>query len=314
MKTTFITTVFNEESTIIDFLRSIANQSEKPNEIVIVDGFSKDKTFQKIEEFKKKHKSLKIKLLKKRGNIAVGRNYAINNSKNSIILVSDAGCILDRDWIKNISKVFNDKGVDVASGFYKPLTKSTFEKCLATYTCVMPDKLDEKNYLPSSRSVGFRKSVWKSIGRYPEWLDTCEDLYFARELKKRGFKFKFVKDAIVLWPQRNNINEAFWQFFRYAIGDGRARYIRTNTPFLFARYVAGIILVLISVYFNHSIYVLVVLLLIGYIIWSIVKNYHYIHHLKAIIYLPLLQFVSDIAVIFGMSIGFAKSFAIKRKN
>jgi len=52
LRTTLICTVLNEEKTIGKFLDSIASQSKFPNEIIIVDGGSEDKTVQKISEFK----------------------------------------------------------------------------------------------------------------------------------------------------------------------------------------------------------------------------------------------------------------------
>jgi len=316
-KISLITTVFNEETEIGRFIESILNQSTVPEEIVIVDGRSTDKTVDRINDYrlKIKEKGIKFKLISRKGNIATGRNEAIKNAKNNTILVSDVGCILHRDWVKNISAPFEDKKVDVVAGFYEPKANSVFEKCLATYTSVMPGKIDPENFLPSSRSVAFRKSAWKKVSRYPEWLDTCEDLFFARELKRNGFKFKFQKNALVFWPQRKNLNEAFKQFYNYAKGDGTARYIRPNTPFLFLRYVLGLVLLFIGfITQSTTSYAVIILLLVGYTLWSINKNYKYVKDPLAFIYLPTLQFMSDLAVISGMSIGFSKSFSVKKSN
>ena len=79
MKTTFITTVFNEGNSLKEFLSSIKFQSLKPDEIIIVDGGSTDKTPEILNEFKNKNKKLNIRIIQKTGNIAVGRNEAIRN-------------------------------------------------------------------------------------------------------------------------------------------------------------------------------------------------------------------------------------------
>jgi len=50
-KASFITTVLNEENTIESLLGSLINQTKKPDEIIIVDGGSSDKTIRKIENF-----------------------------------------------------------------------------------------------------------------------------------------------------------------------------------------------------------------------------------------------------------------------
>ncbi|MGE5041821.1 MAG: glycosyltransferase, partial [Candidatus Levyibacteriota bacterium] len=217
MKITFITTVKNEEETIQGFLESLKNQSRKPDEIIVVDGGSTDDTVQNLK-VKSQKLNLKVKILKKSGNRSVGRNEAVKNSSHEIIVCADAGCILDRNWLEKITKPFEDKDIDVVAGFYKPLTNSVFEKCLSTYTCVMPDKLDKKNFLPSSRSIAFTKTAWRKAGGYPEELDTCEDLVFDKRLKKSGALFTTRADAIVYWPQRKNLIEAAKQFYSYAVG------------------------------------------------------------------------------------------------
>lgn len=244
LKTSLICTVLNEEKTITQFLESINSQSKLADEVIIIDGGSRDGTVSKINGFKSK-KKLNLKVFIKKGNRSVGRNFAIKKSSFGIILSSDAGCVLDRDWVKNIAAAFINKNIDVASGYYKPVTRNIFEKCLSTYTCVMPNRIEKENFLPSSRSVAFRKSAWKKVDGYPEDLDTCEDLVFDKRLKDLNLKFVFTKNAIVYWTQRKNIFQAFKQFFSYAVGDGYANYFRSQTPFLFLRYLFAIYLVVL---------------------------------------------------------------------
>lgn len=298
MKTTFITTVLNEEISIEELILSLQKQSIKPNEIIIVDAGSKDKTRDIIKKYKK------IKLFTKKGNRSVGRNFAIKKAKNNIIIVSDAGCILDKNFIRNITKPFLNRNFDVVSGFYYPVTNNIFEKCLSTYTCTMVDKIDELNFLPSSRSIAFRKNAWEEIGGYPEFLDTCEDLIFAIDLKKNHARFKFRKNAFVHWRQQKDIFTAWIQFFTYAKGDGKAFYIRPQTPFLFFRY---FLIFILSGFFivnrSSALLVLILFIVFSYIQWSIFKNYKYVKKLQALIFLPILQISADTAVITGMCIG-----------
>lgn len=310
MKLSLITTVLNEENSIIDFLNSVKNQTRLPDELIIVDGGSTDNTVSLVKNFLSKNKVIPIKTIEKKGNRSIGRNTAIKNSTGDIIADSDAGCILDKNWLMNLINPFKNNGVDVSAGFYRPRTNSIFEKSLSTYTCVMPDKVDPQKFLPSSRSIAFRKSAWEKVHGYPEELDTCEDLVFAKKLKHAGLKFHFVKNAIVYWPQRKNIFQAGKQFFNYAVGDGQALYIRPQTPFLFARYILGAVLV-ITYFITKSTLLLfsICFLVVLYLVWAIWKNYKYVKHPKAFLYLPLLQILSDLSVIAGMGIGFLKRFS-----
>jgi glycosyltransferase involved in cell wall biosynthesis len=314
MRISFITTVLNEEKTIVSFLNSIFCQSKFPDEIIIVDAGSTDGTISKISNFKfpGSNQNAKIKLIFKKGNRAVGRNEAIKNSSGEIIACSDVGCILGRDWVKNIIEPFRNSKVDVVAGYYKPIVKNIFEKCLSTYTCVMEDKLNSDVFLPSSRSIGFKKSVWKTVGGYPEHLDTCEDLVFAKKLKDKDYNFFLAKNAVVYWPQRKTFGAAFYQFYNYAKGDGTARYFRPQTPFLFARYIVGLIILAIFFILNNYVFLKSLSILFAlYILWSIIKNYQYINNFMAIYYLPLIQIISDVAVISGTSVGL---FSLKKRN
>ncbi len=305
MKISFVTTVYNEENTIEQLLFSLSQQTRKPDEIIFVDAGSTDKT---VEKLRKVHrKGQQINWYVKKGNRAVGRNEGIKRASGEIVVVSDAGCLLDKDWIKYITEPYKKTEVDIVSGFYLPVTHSVFEKCLATYTCVMPDRINKEHYLPSSRSIAFRKSAWKRVGGYPEYLDTCEDLVFARALKRSGANFVFIRNATVYWPQRKNILQAFQQFFSYAKGDGQALYLRPQTPLLFVRVLGAMFVVswTLGIIGKRSNAVLLTVILLGvlYGLWAIQKNYHYIHHVKALFWLPILQVVSDIAVFMGMSFG-----------
>ncbi len=311
----FISTSLNEEKNIEKFLRSLLSNTLLPSEIILVDAYSKDKTYEIFKRFQEENKEkLKIKIFQKKGNRSVGRNEAIKNAKGDIIICSDIGCSLDKNYIKRILDPFKERNVDVASGFYRPIANTVFEKCLASYTSVMPDKIDPQNFLPSSRSVAFKKELWERVNGYPEHLDTCEDLIFDIKLKKSGARFEFNKDAIVYWPQRKNLLEAFSQFFSYAYGDGMAHYFRKQIPFLYTRYFLGLIIFyfaisLKSYFLTYSLLTLFIL----YLIWSIWKNFRYVRKLEAILILPILQLTSDIAVIVGTTSGFIRSIWVTQK-
>ena len=311
MKVSFITTVFNEENSISVFLDSLFSQTVLPHEIIIADAGSTDATVRiaedKIQEFKKFNKKISIKIFVKKGNRSIGRNSAIEAATGDIVACSDAGCTLNKDWLKLITTPFNNNTIDVVSGFYRPIANTVFEKCLASYMCVMPDKVNPATFLPSSRSIAFKKSAWKKVQGYPEKLDTCEDLVFARNLQKAGYKFFFEKNATVYWPQRKNFTEAFGQFFTYAQGDGQALYFRPQTPLLFGRYLFASLILLLGIVIQDTVFLLgLFILFFLYLIWAIIKNFRYVKKIKALFLLPLLQLTADAAVLSGTLFGILK--------
>lgn len=324
-KVSIIVTVRNEILSIDAFMGSVFAQEELPDELVIVDAMSTDGTWERLQAYQERCEKIGIQYVihQKAGNRSVGRNQAISLARNEFICATDAGCILDSYWNKNLVQPARTACLtpEVRKGWYLPLATTPFQHALATYTCVMPDKLDPATFLPSSRSIAFTKSIWKAVGGYPEELDTCEDLVFAQRLEEycRAHELDsvFAPDAIVYWPQKSTLSQAFWQFFGYARGDGQAiRYVfalRWRVVFIYVRYLFAVML--LASYF-HRANPLPLLVFIGgsiaYLIWATWKNYRYVAAWRTRVYLPVLQIVSDVAVMAGFACGVLQSIFTKK--
>lgn len=230
IKVTLISTLKNEESTIDNFLKSLLNQSRKPDEIVIVDGGSTDRTPEIINSFIEAGSPIEL-IIDKDANIARGRNIAINKSKYSYIACADAGCKLDKNWLKNLTQQFEqDDTVDIVSGFYLPDSHTLFEECIAEVTYTKLKNITVDDFLPSSRSLAFKKTIWERVGGYPEWLYTAEDTLFDLNIKNSGAKFALATDAIVYWRPRQTMKQLIKQRYLYGKGDGEARiYLKIYT-------------------------------------------------------------------------------------
>jgi glycosyltransferase involved in cell wall biosynthesis len=305
MKTSLICTVLNEEATIKNFLNSIAKQTRNPEEIIIVDGGSTDKTLAVIaSSLKTAKQSPPIKIIFKKGNRSIGRNEAVKQAKGDIILCSDAGCLLDKDWTKSITEPFTNSDVDVVAGYYKGDSKTLFQKCLIPYVLIMPDKINPNNFLPASRSMAFKKTIWKKVKGFNEKYSHNEDYVFAKDLKKINAKIVFKKDAIVNWIPRDSLRQSFYMFYRFAYGDAEARIFRSKVMLIFARYIIALLLAIFYI-INRSPIILdsLFIILVLYILWAINKNYKYVRHIGAFIILPVIQFTSDLAVITGTTLG-----------
>jgi len=233
-KVSIICTVKNEKSSIDDLLRSIVKQSRFPDEVVIVDGGSSDGTLSVIQDYMT---CLPIRLITLPGaNIAQGRNVAIKNASYDLIASTDGGCRLDQNWLENIIEpIQKDSAVDVVSGIYSPWCTNEFEE-LASQLMFFPDsdKVKIDNFLPSARSIAFRRNVWSKVGGYPEWLVTAEDTLFDINLKRAGASFAIAKEALVYWKVKGTLSGIYKQYFNYAKGDGFAFLFPANyaAPYL----------------------------------------------------------------------------------
>ncbi len=314
MKVSVVITVFNEERSIAKLLKSLQFQTTSPDEIVIVDGESHDKTVEIIRHFQKKNN--RIKFLVEKCSRAKGRNIGVDIARNEIIAITDAGCIVHKRWLERIIKPFNNKEVDVVAGFYKMTGKSAFQKALSSYLGVLPSRFDA-NYLPSTRSIAFKKELWLRVGGFPERLaDTAEDTVFNYNIVQDGANIARVKNAIVEWGMPATLREAFNKIYFYAKGDAKSKIWWHPTKklsshnikilFILARYMMGCVVVILA-FRNPLLWVVSISGLFLYIYWSFRKVFIEFGDHKIGMWGIVLQFTSDIAVMTGFLAGmFAK--------
>jgi glycosyltransferase involved in cell wall biosynthesis len=218
-RTALVVTVLNEASTIDVLLESIAAQTVPPDEVVIADGGSTDATRQVLGDWSTR---LPLKVIDAPGtNISTGRNRAVRASTAEVIAVTDAGVRLDREWLARLCEAMTPE-TDVVSGFFRADPLTMFERALGATTLPDVEDVKPRSFLPSSRSVMFRRRAWECVGGYPEWLDYCEDLVFDLALRRRGCRFAFAPLAVAWFRPRASLRAFFRQYYLYARGDGKA--------------------------------------------------------------------------------------------
>ena len=338
--TSFITTVYNEEDSIVEFLESLKGQTRLPSEIIIVDGGSKDRTFEMIEEFFKDwarqkrgdkiniylnremagrdHDSVAVRLIRKDGaGISLGRNTAIMEARGSFICVSDAGCILNPHWLEEVNSGRDKKDCHITGGMNYAITESFLQRMLAM--CIMPglNESKEEKFMPSSRNISFKKSDWEKAGGYPEDLDYGEDMKFNFNLKKMGHILRLNTRAIVYWKMREDLPGIFKQFFRYAKGDALGRMYPIRHLIRFLSGMVFIVILFMGIFISPWIYFALILLAA---IYSYKAYYRLLYRWKgnegcrpsgagillAMLCMPFLLIYIDTAKVFGYIYGLLK--------
>jgi len=231
-----IATVLNESDNAPALMQSLAAQTRQLDEIVIVDGGSNDNTVAIIESYADR---LPLRVLTEPGcNISRGRNVAIAAARGDVIAVTDFGVRLPDDWLAHLTQpLLDDPDCHVVSGFFRADPHNTFEVAMGATVLPLLDEIDPAQFLPSSRSVAFRKAAWEAVGGYPEWLDYSEDLVFDLRLKQRYRQFAFAPDAQAHFRPRGSLGAFFKQYYRYARGDGKADLWRKRHAIRYLTYV-----------------------------------------------------------------------------
>ena len=178
-----VTTVLNDRQGCEDFFSQIEVQTYLPDEIVIVDGGSKDGTWDFLQNYQP-NQPYSLRVIQEVGcNVARGRNLAIAKAQNDIIVSTDIGCTWEPQWLEELARpLLEDSQLEAVMGSWQVRwedLKSDWAK--VEYALLNEPKLiaTPKSHA-SSRAIAYRKALWEKIGGYPEDLTLAgDDMVFA---------------------------------------------------------------------------------------------------------------------------------------
>ena len=316
MKISVISTVLNEDAAIERLLRSLAAQSRLPDEVVIVDGGSTDGTLDVLADRSLSERLALVVLERPGANISEGRNVAIGAASGDVIAATDSGVRLEPGWLEALVAPFEqfdvDSGPHVVAGWFVADPHTLFEAAMGATVLPHKNEIAPDAFLPSSRSVAFRKEAWEAVAGYPEWLDYCEDLVFDLRLKELYGTFPFVPEAAVYFRPRGNLRAFFKQYYQYARGDGKADLWRRRHGVRYLTYLlAGPLLIALACL--HSLWWWLVLLggVAVYLarpyrrLWPMLDGYGLLDRIKAILLVPIIRVAGDVAKMIGYPVGVA---------
>jgi glycosyltransferase involved in cell wall biosynthesis len=304
MKISLISTVRNEEKNIARFIDSILNQTIKPNELIIVDGGSKDKTYDILKKYAKKYRIIRAYQIKK-ANISKGRNFAIKHSHGQIIFTSDCSTIFEKDWIKKISSGF-DKKTDLVFGKYFVKPRNAIERYLISR---LPnwDKINPETFIPSNRHVAFKRTVWEKVGGYPEHLTRADDNWFHEKAHSLGLKYKFLPNAKVEWILSRNLRNTLRLAFLDSKTEGFSGIFIKRKIYFAELLLLGVIIALILLGIFVNIKILIYSIILGAILWiafagirTYFKTKDFIAGLVGLGVMPLLYMAHVSGLIWGI--------------
>jgi glycosyltransferase involved in cell wall biosynthesis len=244
MDVSVITTLYNERESVEELLDSLLSQTVPPAEIVVADGGSTDGTRDVLREWQAQGK---VKLVERPGGRSTGRNAAISAASHELIACIDGGCVAEPDWLEHLTAPFA-RGADWVAGFYRPEGPTQFSICLGLVMVYVPEEVRADSFLPSARSMAFRRNLWKEVGGFPEEARYAEDTLFDVRALEAGYQPVLALEAVVRWRPPGDFGELARTLFRWGHWDGRTGlrgYAYKRLLLLYGGTVAGVLLALL---------------------------------------------------------------------
>ncbi len=227
MKFSFIVPVYNRPNEIDELLESLSNQTYKDFEVIIVE----DGSVQKSDQVVKKYSDLlDIKYFyKPNEGPAIARNYGVKHAKGDYVIFVDSDVIVPPKYLEIVNSELEADpvdaygGPDAAARGFNALQKAISYSMTAFLTSGKirsDEKLDK--YYPRSFNMGVKLTVFNEIGGFPiTRMHPGEDMVFAIEIIRRGYRTKLLSKAYVFHKRRNTLRSFFKQVYKF----GKTRYI-----------------------------------------------------------------------------------------
>lgn len=184
----------NEEKYIGGLLESIARQSIQPQEIAVVDAFSKDRTEDEVKKWQKKLPQLKFYQIPK-DTISRQRNLGAKKTKSSEILFLDADtALIDDDTLEKYIEEVEKKGATLAVACNYPLSKHWKDK--AYFEAANLTTRVGKFVWPMAVGINLycKRDVFEKLGGFDEKIKVGEDIEMVQRFAKKGVRYEVLEE------------------------------------------------------------------------------------------------------------------------
>ena len=209
-----IVPVYNRPAEVEELVESLANQTDKNFELVIVEDGS---TVTCEEACRKPAQDLKIKYFHKSNEgRSIARNYGMERADGDYFIFVDSDCILPHDYIETLTKSLNENptdcfgGPDAAHESFSDVQKAINFSMTSFLTTggIRGGKKSMEKFTPRTFNMGFSKDVYNKVGGFREMFS--EDIDMSTRIKNENFKVVLYPDVKVFHKRRVDFKK-FWR-------------------------------------------------------------------------------------------------------
>ena len=221
---TIVIPVYNEHGYLKACLDSIAKQSVMPDEVIVVDNNSTDKSVQIAKSYPF------VKLMgETRQGVVFARNKGFNAATSDIIGRIDADTVLPEDWVQRVAAEFEDPKVAAVTGpvsyYDMPLPRLNYQ--VNHLMCKFTHRWSSDGPFLYGSNMAIRRSAWDSVKKQVcQDQDIHEDIDLAIHLLKADYPINYTKKILAKASGRR-ANDSLAGFVEYVAMHRRA-YTRHN--------------------------------------------------------------------------------------
>jgi glycosyltransferase involved in cell wall biosynthesis len=304
--------VYNRPNELEELLNSLAIQTSKDFEVLVVDDGSEHKSEKVAGLFQEK---FNIRYFyKENSGPGQSRNYGCEQTDAEFLVFFDSDCIIPPDYIK----VLKDKlphvqafgGPDRAHDSFTPVQKAISYSMTSIFTTggIRGGRKSVEKFHPRSFNMGYTREVFEKTGGFSK-LRFGEDIDLSIRIFEHGFRTILIPECYVYHKRRTD----FKKFFKQVFNSGIARinlYKRHPNSLKLLHFFPAAFVMYQVLSIPHAIYHQQFWVLWPTIIYLVMILIHATFTTKSL-WVGALSVWASIVQLFGYGLGFIKGF-IKR--
>jgi glycosyltransferase involved in cell wall biosynthesis len=201
-KFSVIIPTLNEEKFLPLLLSSLAVQTERNFEVIVVDGSSKDTTVAVANTFKRKVPGLKV-VVSKTASLPLQRNLGARKSNGDWLAFVDADSILMPNFFERVNAYILRANPALFTTWCSPDSDNTNDAIITIFNNLVIETfvLIKRPFSPGPMTVVLR-GAFDSVGGYDEDHAFNEDVDFGLRLYKMGIRISIIKETLYVWSLR----------------------------------------------------------------------------------------------------------------
>ena len=224
MNYSIIVPVFNRPDEVGELLESLAQQTFKDFEVIIVEDGSQRTCKDVCDQFAG---ILPLHYYyKENSGPGQSRNYGAERANGEWLIVLDSDVVLPPDYLRNVETGRKEAGFaafggpDAAHPSFTPVQKAISYSMTSFFTTggIRGGKAKLDKFYPRSFNMGIRREVYRELGGFSK-MRFGEDIDFSYRIVEAGHKTRLLPDAWVWHKRRTD----FRKFFRQVYNSGIAR-------------------------------------------------------------------------------------------
>ncbi|MFO7615678.1 MAG: glycosyltransferase [Bacteroidales bacterium] len=224
----FIVPVFDRPGEMAELLASLAGQTLKSFEVVIIEDGSSVKSGQVAASFSAQ---VEIRYFDQpKSGPSLARNFGMEQARGDYLIFVDSDCLVPPGYLKVVDDYLDRHPVDFfggpdrAAGDFNRVQKAISYAMTSFLTTggIRGGRRQVARFHPRSFNMGISRKAWLATGGFPVTrMHPGEDMVFSIELIKAGFSAGLITDAYVYHKRRTSLS----RFYRQVYGFGKTRLI-----------------------------------------------------------------------------------------